>query len=211
MPIKEIPEFYPILRASLNLAGLKDPPDVNSKFDFRPVLALAQRYQRHLGLTAEVVTSEQTSLGQRIREVKEIWEFIISFSWYIGQADFFLSQIDFAVSTLNNFLTERQKKYAKYTVELGKVREISASLRKITGLLPELVDSAWKLNDFLPADLQLDRLSLEKFTQPPAPATASVTVGAGTASVLSVIDGVEEQKVVDLSGSVEISAGPKLP
>lgn len=67
--LQKIPLFYPILRNSLNIPGVKDPPDFSTKFDHRAFASLCHRFQDHLAVNAEMICSEQANLGGRIREV----------------------------------------------------------------------------------------------------------------------------------------------
>ncbi|GIX70024.1 BLOC-1-related complex subunit 5 [Caerostris extrusa] len=82
--LQKIPTFHPIMRAALNIQTIHDP-EVLDKLDYQCILRLCQRYQDHLKTCSEIVSTEQNVLTQRIRE------------------------IDFAITTLTNMLTERQK------------------------------------------------------------------------------------------------------
>lgn len=137
--LQEIPQFYPILRNSLNIPGLKDPPDLFTKFSSRPLLGLCQRLQEHYVITSEIVAAEQGSLGTRVRE------------------------IDYAVATLSNFLTERQKTFAKFATEIQKIREINTQMKKISATFQETLPSIQTLNELLPEKERLPILDLSKF------------------------------------------------
>jgi len=171
--LQEIPSFYPILRNALNIADVKDPPDVFTKFDHRPTLALCQRMQEHLAMTSEVVANEQSSLGIRIRE------------------------IDYAVATMSNLLTDRDKSLSRITADLVKIKEINVQMMKITAQLQEVVPMANELTASLnnlmsPADEQ-DRIPLLNFSFILKPDTPGV-------ESFPLFDGTEEQRVVDKSG-----------
>jgi len=108
--LQTIPTFLPIMRGALSAPMLKDP-EILDKLDYRSIHGLCLRYEEHLKLSAETVSAEQNSLAARIRE------------------------IDFAIATLVNMMTERQKKYVKYSEKLNKVQEISTTLQKKPGFL----------------------------------------------------------------------------
>lgn len=65
-------------------------------------------------------------------------------------------QIDFAITTLTNMLTERQKKFVKYAEQLGKVQEISSNLQKCQSGLKDVIKSMEMLNDMLPPEERLE-------------------------------------------------------
>jgi uncharacterized coiled-coil protein SlyX len=67
-----------------------------------------------------------------------------------------LFQIDFAIQTLNNMITERQKKYAKYAEQIQKVQEVSTVLTRIKMNVDELIPLMERLNSVLPPDDQLE-------------------------------------------------------
>ncbi|XP_076334057.1 BLOC-1 related complex subunit 5 isoform X1 [Tachypleus tridentatus] len=129
--LKNIPHFFPIMRETLNVPSVRDP-EVLNKLDHDGVLKLCLRYQDHLRQCTEVVSGEQNSLASRIRE------------------------IDFAVATLMSMMTERQKKFAKYAEQLGKVHDISSTLKRCHMTLTELVESMDTLNKLLPEEEKLE-------------------------------------------------------
>lgn len=65
-------------------------------------------------------------------------------------------QIDFAITTLTNMLTERQKKFVKYAEQLGKVQEISSNLHKCQTGLKEVIKNMEMLNNMLPPEERLE-------------------------------------------------------
>lgn len=131
MKLMKTPAFHPIMRGALNIPTVQDP-DILDKLDHQVILRLCQRYQEHLRLCAEVVSTEQNALTQRIRE------------------------IDFAITTLTNMLSERQKKFAKYAEQLGKIQEISNNLHRCQIGLKEVMRSMETLNNMLPPEEQLE-------------------------------------------------------
>ncbi|GBN37611.1 BLOC-1-related complex subunit 5 [Araneus ventricosus] len=129
--IQKIPTFLPIMRGALNIPTIHDP-EVLDKLDYQCILRLCQRYQDHLKMCAEIVSTEQNALTQRIRE------------------------IDFAITTLTNMLTERQKKFAKYAEQLGKVQEISNNLQRCQTGLKDIIKNMETLNNLLPPEERLE-------------------------------------------------------
>ncbi|XP_040073092.2 BLOC-1-related complex subunit 5 isoform X1 [Ixodes scapularis] len=131
LKLQAIPQFLPILRGSLHSPIICDA-DVADKLDHRAVNRLASRYQDHLRQCSEVVSTEQNALASRIREM------------------------DYAVSTLSNMLTERQKKFAKYVEQLSRVHELSGMLQTSQTLLTKTIEQLDTLNKLLPPDEQLE-------------------------------------------------------
>uniref|UniRef100_G3MPH3 BLOC-1-related complex subunit 5 n=1 Tax=Amblyomma maculatum TaxID=34609 RepID=G3MPH3_AMBMU len=129
--LQAIPQFWPILKGSLHSPIICDT-DVGERLDHRAVNRLTSRYQEHLRQCAEVVSTEQNALAARIREV------------------------DYAVSTLNTMMTERQKKFGKYVEQLLKVHELSKLLQTTESLLAKTVEQLDQLNRQLPPDEQLE-------------------------------------------------------
>lgn len=125
------PTFLPIMRGALNIPTVQDP-EVLDKLDHQVILRLCQRYQEHLRLCSEVVSSEQNAITQRMRE------------------------IDFAITTLTNMLTERQKKFVKYAEQFGKVQEISSNLQKCQAGLKDVIKNMEMLNNMLPPEERLE-------------------------------------------------------
>ena len=60
--LREIPAFLPIMRASLSSGGsgsiVKDP-DILERLDNRGLMAICQRYENHLRISASVVSTQQ--------------------------------------------------------------------------------------------------------------------------------------------------------
>ncbi len=93
-------------------------------------------------------------------------------------------QIDYAVATLANFISERQKQCAKHASEIHRVREINAQLKKLIAALQQMVPTVQELNEQLPKSERLPPLELGRFID-----------DATNRNYLP--DGTEEQKVVD--------------
>ncbi|PRD20766.1 UNVERIFIED_CONTAM: Borcs5 [Trichonephila clavipes] len=71
--LQKIPSFHPIMRGALNIPNTTiHDPEVLDKLDYQCILRLCQRYQDHLKMCAETVSTEQNALIQRIREVKVV-------------------------------------------------------------------------------------------------------------------------------------------
>ncbi|XP_074643869.1 BLOC-1-related complex subunit 5-like isoform X2 [Tubulanus polymorphus] len=138
--IEDIPVFLPIMKTSLNLPNMRDV-DLLDKIDARQMLLLCVRYQEHLKHCAEATTFDQNALCVRIKE------------------------IDFAIQTLNNMLTERQKKYAKYAEQIQKVGEVSSVLTRVKMHVDELIPLMERLNSVLPPEEQLEPFVMK----PPRP------------------------------------------
>ncbi|GFW28068.1 BLOC-1-related complex subunit 5 [Trichonephila clavipes] len=131
--LQKIPSFHPIMRGALNIPNTTiHDPEVLDKLDYQCILRLCQRYQDHLKMCAETVSTEQNALIQRIRE------------------------IDFAINTLTNMLTERQKKFVKYAEQLSKVTEISNNLQKCQTGLKDVIKNMETLNNMLPPEERLE-------------------------------------------------------
>lgn len=131
LKLQTIPTFLPIMRGALNIPTVRDP-EVLDKLDPQGVFQLCLRYQDHLRYCAEAVSIEQNALAGRIREV------------------------DFAIATLMGLITERQKKFAKYAEQLGKVNEISSTLKRCQTALAETLESMETLNAMLPSEDRLE-------------------------------------------------------
>uniref|UniRef100_A0A915IE12 BLOC-1-related complex subunit 5 n=1 Tax=Romanomermis culicivorax TaxID=13658 RepID=A0A915IE12_ROMCU len=134
--LQNIPIFYPILRNSLNIPGVKDEVDINTKFDHRAIYAFFSKFQEQLSQSTEFICSEQLNIVSKIRET------------------------DHTVSTLLNCLVERQKLTARLLADLNKTREINNQLIKITACLQEIVPMAQALNELLPETERLPPLDL---------------------------------------------------
>jgi len=136
--LNTIPVFYPILKGSLNLSTGSRDMDVLDKLDYKQILQLCLRYQDHLRQLAEAVAFDQNALCIRIKE------------------------IDHTIHVLSSALTERQKKYAKYVEQFGRVSETLNTLKKINKSMDEIVPKMDMLNGLLPESEQLEPFSLNK-------------------------------------------------
>lgn len=129
--LQTIPTFLPIMRGALNIPTVRDP-EVLDKLDPQGLFQLCLRYQDHLRYCAEAISTEQNALAARIREV------------------------DFAIATLVGLVTERQKKFAKYAEQLGKVNEVSSTLKRCQMALTQTLESMETLNSMLPPEDRLE-------------------------------------------------------
>lgn len=62
------------MRGALNVPMMKDP-EVLDKLDYKCIYGLCVRYEEHLKVCAEAVSTEQNNLAARIREVVLIQSF----------------------------------------------------------------------------------------------------------------------------------------
>ncbi|XP_049860935.1 BLOC-1-related complex subunit 5 [Schistocerca gregaria] len=129
--LQMVPMFLPIMRGTLNLPAARDP-EVLERLDPSGPLALCQRYQHHLTLCSELVSSEQAAINLRMRE------------------------IDAEVTRLLTLMTERQKRCAKYAEKLSKVHELSHQLNRCHTLLNQTLESMETLNNWLPVEDRLE-------------------------------------------------------
>lgn len=68
--------------------------------------------------------------------------------------------MDFAIQTLYNNLTERQKKFAKYAEQIKKVGEMQTALNKVKMSVEQTLPVMERLNSVLPPSEQLEPLSM---------------------------------------------------
>ncbi|XP_067001054.2 BLOC-1-related complex subunit 5 [Anabrus simplex] len=129
--LQAVPMFLPIMRGTLNLPAVRDP-EVLERLDPTGFLNLCLRYQQHLSMCSELVSTEQAQLGHRIRDV------------------------DHDISRLMTSMTERQKKYAKYAEKLSKVHELSHQLNRCHMILNQTLESMETLNNTLPVEERLE-------------------------------------------------------
>lgn len=167
--LKNIPVFYPILRNSLNIPGVKDEADVSSKFDHRSVFTFFHKFQEYLAQSTENLCAEQTNLGAKVRET------------------------DYAISSVLNCLIERQKYLARLQADLNKTQEINNQLVKITATLQEIVPMAQAINELLPPAERLPPLDLVVVScNAINEASGGTSSGANNQPIIGL-----EQKVVD--------------
>lgn len=125
----KIPMFLPIMRGTLNLPpGVRDP-EVLERLDPIGLFNLCARYQHHLNNSAQYVASEQLAL---------------------------CTSVDGEVTRLLGIATERQKKFAKFAEQLGKIHELSRQLTKCHMQLNQTLESLETLNNLLPIEERLE-------------------------------------------------------
>lgn len=139
--LNTIPTFFPIMRGSLNLPNSSRDFDVLEKLDFKHLLNLCLRYQDHLKQLAESVAFDQNALCIRIKE------------------------IDSFIMKLMNIMTERQKRYAKYAEQFQRTSETVLVLNRVKDAISSIVPKIETLNRMLPADEQLEPLTIKSFCQ----------------------------------------------
>ncbi|RUS86092.1 hypothetical protein EGW08_006112 [Elysia chlorotica] len=133
--LNAIPMFFPILRGSLNIPVGSKETEVLDKLDHKQVLQLCLRYQDHLKQLSEAVAFDQNALCIRIKEV------------------------DHSIHVQNSSLVERQKKYAKFVEQFGRITETLSTLKKIQKGMDDIVPRMDILNSLLPAEDQLETFS----------------------------------------------------
>ena len=76
-------------------------------------------------------------------------------------------QIDFAISTLYNKLTERQKRFAKYAEQIQKIQEMNTVLIRVRSTVEQTIPLMERLNSVLPPDDQLEPFSMSAAASKP--------------------------------------------
>lgn len=131
------PMFLPLLRASLNIPNAPQlEQETLEKLSSKQVLQLCHRYQEHMRQCSEAVAFDQNALCVRVKEV------------------------DIAISTLYNNLTDRQKKFARYAEQIKKVNEMSSVLTRVKMSVDQVIPLMERLNSVLPAEDQLEPFSM---------------------------------------------------
>lgn len=133
--LNSIPFFYPLLRGTINASASKDL-EFFDKFDPRPGLSLCSRYEKHLKQCAEAVSFDQHMLSSQIREMDV-----------------------YCVSVLRR-VNDRYKRLSQAAVQLKKVEEMNANLKRIDANLKRLVPVMERLNNILPDEERLEEFSL---------------------------------------------------
>jgi len=137
--LNNIPFFYPLLRGTINAPASKDF-EFFDKFDPRPGLSLCSRYEKHLKQCAEAVSFDQHMLSSRIREMDV-----------------------YCISVLRR-VNERYKRLSQEAVQLKKVEEMNANLKRIDANLKRLVPMMERLNNILPDEERLEEFSLSPYS-----------------------------------------------
>lgn len=137
--LNKIPFFYPLLRGTINAPAAKEL-EFFDKFDPRPCLSLCSRYEKHLKQCAEAVSFDQHMLSSQIREMD-----------------------GYCASVLRR-VNDRYKRFSQAAVQLRKVEEMNANLRRIDANLKRLVPMMERLNNILPDDERLEDFSLSPYS-----------------------------------------------
>lgn len=137
--LNKLPYFYPVLRSTVNVPSGKDL-DFFDKFDPRPCLSLCSRYEKHLKHCAEAVSFDQHMLSSQIRE------------------------IDVNCVSVLRRVNDRYKRLSVAAVQLKKVEEMNANLKRIDANLKRLVPMMERLNNVLPDDERLEEFSLSPYS-----------------------------------------------
>ncbi|CAI9738279.1 Hypothetical predicted protein [Octopus vulgaris] len=133
--LNAIPVFQPVLKRSIN--GGRGEMEYIDKLDHRQVLLLCLRYQQHLKQLSEAVAFDQNALCIRVKE------------------------IDYMMHVLLNSLTDRQRKYAKYTEQFQRVSETLSILNRIKGSIDNIIPKMERLNQMLPETEQLEPFTMK--------------------------------------------------
>ncbi|XP_058796542.1 BLOC-1-related complex subunit 5 [Phymastichus coffea] len=127
--LQNIPMFLPIMRGTLNLPPRVRDPEVLERLDPLGLYNLCARYQHHLNNCAQIVANEQNVL---------------------------CTNMDTELNRMIIVATERQKKFAKFAEQLGKVHELSRQLNKCHMQLNQTLESLETLNNLLPIEERLE-------------------------------------------------------
>jgi hypothetical protein len=176
--LKEIQRFTPILKGCL--PGMRDGTDIYSKIDSKPFIRFAHRFQTHLAICCQVVSSEQSTVFSNI------------------------VQTDQAMSAVTLKLAQNSRQFERLCEELRKVKELQERLESVDLLLQEVIPVLETLNELLPEMDRLPPLCLmpkssyssignSSASTPAAPSTATPTIDSRTLS----IEPIEECRVVD--------------
>uniref|UniRef100_A0AC34FPV3 BLOC-1-related complex subunit 5 n=1 Tax=Panagrolaimus sp. ES5 TaxID=591445 RepID=A0AC34FPV3_9BILA len=176
--LKEIQRFTPILKGCL--PGHRDGTDIYSKIDSKPFIRFAHRFQTHLAICSQIVSSEQSTVFSNI------------------------VQTDQAMTAVTLKLTQNSRQFERLCEELRKVKELQERLENVDLLLQEVIPVLETLNELLPEMDRLPPLCLmpkssyssignSSASTPAAPSTATPTLDSRTIT----IEPAEECHVVD--------------
>ncbi|CAB0032256.1 unnamed protein product [Trichogramma brassicae] len=129
LKLKSIPMFLPIMRGTVNLPPRVRDPEVLERLDPLGLFNLCARYQHHLNNTAQMIAMEQNAL---------------------------CVNLDNDFNRIMSLATERQKKFAKFAEQLGRVHDLSRQLTKCHMLLNQTLESLETLNNVLPIEERLE-------------------------------------------------------
>lgn len=127
--LKNIPMFLPIMRGTLNLPPRVRDPEVLERLDPIGLFNLCARYQHHLNVSAQVVATEQNAL---------------------------CTNVEGELNKIMMVATERQKKFAKFADQIGRVHDLSRQLTKCHMQLNQTLESLETLNNLLPLEDRLE-------------------------------------------------------
>ena len=85
---------------------------------------------------------------------------LLNWATFIG-VDLLFLQIDFAIATLYQQMTERQKKFAKYAEQVHKIQEMHSVLNRIKMNVDQTTALMERLNSVLPPEEQLEPFSMK--------------------------------------------------
>lgn len=136
----ELPMFVPLMHefeTSSKLFGARNRAlsDIRSKVVPTPFIHIVRLYEDRLKRHADSLNVEQGRLTKCVREV------------------------DMDITSIFKALTDRQKKFAKHTENLGKMNEIHHTLSKCQNVLKECERNLQILNGFLPSSDRLEPFS----------------------------------------------------
>ena len=134
--LSRLPFYYPLLRGTVNVTAAREL-EFFDKFDLRPCLLMCSRYENHLRQCADAVSFDQNMLSSRVQEV------------------------DAHSAVVLRRVNERFKRLSHEAVQLRKVEEMNANLKRIDANLKRLVPTMERLNNMLPEDERLEKFSLE--------------------------------------------------
>lgn len=127
--LKNIPMFLPIMRGTLNLPPRVRDPEVLERLDPLGLFNLCARYQHHLNNCAQTVATEQNAL---------------------------CTNIDTELNKIIAVAADRQRKFAKFADQLGRVHDLSRQLNKCHMQLNQTLESLETLNNLLPIEERLE-------------------------------------------------------
>lgn len=127
--LKNIPMFLPIMRGTLNLPPRVRDPEVLERLDPIGLFNLCARYQHHLNNCAQMIATEQNAL---------------------------VTNVEGELNKIMNVAIQRQKKFAKFAEQLGRVHELSKQLTKCHMQLNQTLESLETLNNLLPIEERLE-------------------------------------------------------
>lgn len=179
---------------------MRDGLDIYSKIDSKPFIRFAHRFQTHLAICCQVVSSEQSTVFSNIVQV--------STQFFVNPPSHspLKFQTDQAMAAVTSKLTQNSRQFERLCDELRKVKELQERLEMVDLLLQEMVPALETLNELLPEKDRLPPLCLMPKSSyssignssPSTPAAFSTTtLSPSSQSQNLVIEAAEECKVVD--------------